>query len=119
MVVVLLIRMVSKNGNENSIYNTYSNDDNTCSRSGISLSGFIQSGSVQDQATYRAVQSIVRGLKKEVRSPQSGKVRFTISSLSSRKIVRAWVVGARVILGGLTYSSPLKYLKITVVESNK
>ena len=64
MVVVLLIIMVSKNGNENSIHNTYSNDNTNCSRSSISLSGFIQSGLVQDQATYRTVQSVVRGLKK-------------------------------------------------------
>lgn len=35
------------------------------------------------------------------------------------KIMRAWVVGARVILGELTDSSPIKYLKITVVDSDK
>ena len=33
--------------------------------------------------------------------------------------MRAWVVGARVILGDSTDSSPLKYLKIILVESNK
>jgi hypothetical protein len=33
--------------------------------------------------------------------------------------MRAWVVGARVILSELTNSSALKYLRITVVDSAK
>jgi hypothetical protein len=64
MVVVLLIIMVSKNGNESNIHNTYSNDNNNRSRSSISLYGVIQSGSLQEQAAYRAVQRIVRGFKR-------------------------------------------------------